>query len=374
MKRIVIAILLIVSSALSHAASFDCAKASTRIEKTICGDEQLSKLDSDLMMAYKAAQSSSSDTDKLKSEQKAWLQSSRNKCEDTECIRKAYEDRINALKPVEVSAPVTQTTPETTVVRNESLPDVKPEEKPVEAAAPVVAAEPTPQTRTSESTTASQSTPAGQPTSTVADILFGVAGLVGIALVAGLVRPKWVIRWSAQPTRLKVIGYLLPVLMIVSVAAPMSRTKERAEYDTRIAKESKEKERVAAEAKRQQQQQPQTQTAQAPNVAQMLAGISDEQIRQVCATHAIGAIAASGELTSGQFISSQEFAAKVLSAPNEIEPRYLKAVEISLKNRHNTYQTKQEKYRGLLQSQGLSAFAEGENQACRTVMRQLVSR
>lgn len=372
MKRIVIAILLIVSSALSHAASFDCAKASTRIEKAVCGDEQLSKLDSDLMAAYKAAQAISADADKLKSEQKAWLQSSRNKCEDTECIRKAYEDRINALKPVEVSAPVTQTTPETTVVRNESLPDVKPEEKPVEAAAPVVAAEPTPQTRTSESTTASKSTPAGQPTSTVADILFGVAGLVGIALVAGLVKPKWVIRWNAQPTRLKVIGYLLPVLMIVSVAAPMSRTKERAEYDTRIAKESKEKERVAAETKRQQQQQPQT--AQAPNVAQMLAGISDEQIRQVCATHAIGAITASGELISGQFISSQEFAAKVLSAPNEIEPRYLKAVEISLKNRHNTYQTKQEKYRGLLQSQGLSAFAESENQACRTVMRQLVSR
>ncbi|MFJ3059034.1 lysozyme inhibitor LprI family protein [Herbaspirillum sp. NPDC087042] len=251
-KRIIVGISLIVSSALVHAASFDCAKASTKIEKAICGDEQLSKLDSDLMTAYKVAQTSATDPNKLKSEQKAWLQASRNKCEDARCIKTAYEDRINALKSVEVTAPVAQPAPEAAVVKNESPPDVKQEEKPAEAVAPAVAPEPTPQVQTSEPSNPSKSTPVDEPTSTVADILFGVAGLIGIALVTGLIKPKLVIRWSDKPTRLKVLGYLLPALLIVSFAAPMSRTKDRAEYDKKVAAEQKSK-REQEEKEKQQQ-------------------------------------------------------------------------------------------------------------------------
>ena len=36
-----------------QAASFDCAKAGTKVEKLICGDAGLSKLDDELAAAYK---------------------------------------------------------------------------------------------------------------------------------------------------------------------------------------------------------------------------------------------------------------------------------------------------------------------------------
>ncbi len=38
----------------AHAASFDCAKAATRVEKAICADPKLGKLDEDVAAAYKA--------------------------------------------------------------------------------------------------------------------------------------------------------------------------------------------------------------------------------------------------------------------------------------------------------------------------------
>lgn len=46
---------LLVASPSLLAASFDCAKAGTPVEKMICADERISKLDSDLSDAYKGA-------------------------------------------------------------------------------------------------------------------------------------------------------------------------------------------------------------------------------------------------------------------------------------------------------------------------------
>jgi uncharacterized protein len=39
----------------AHAAGFDCTKASTLVEKAICSDSELSKLDDLLMISYKEA-------------------------------------------------------------------------------------------------------------------------------------------------------------------------------------------------------------------------------------------------------------------------------------------------------------------------------
>ncbi len=55
MKLLAAAVVATVISATSHAASFDCAKASTRIEKSICADPSLGKLDVDIASAYAAA-------------------------------------------------------------------------------------------------------------------------------------------------------------------------------------------------------------------------------------------------------------------------------------------------------------------------------
>ena len=78
------------------APSFDCAKASNNSEKMICGDRNLSKLDVQLSLAYSAARDKSADKAQLKSEQIAWVKTSRA-CPDTACLTKALQDRIKQL-------------------------------------------------------------------------------------------------------------------------------------------------------------------------------------------------------------------------------------------------------------------------------------
>jgi uncharacterized protein len=80
----------------SYAASFDCGKASTPVEKAICSDEQLSNLDSELGRAYKAAFQNSATPADLKTEQKNWV-AQRNRCADTACLTSAYRARLAAL-------------------------------------------------------------------------------------------------------------------------------------------------------------------------------------------------------------------------------------------------------------------------------------
>jgi uncharacterized protein len=79
----------------ARAASFDCAKASSFVEKAICSDKQLSGMDDQLARLYKTARGAASNA-ALEAEQKAWL-SSRDQCTDAACLKKAYADRIAAL-------------------------------------------------------------------------------------------------------------------------------------------------------------------------------------------------------------------------------------------------------------------------------------
>ena len=85
------------ASTASLAASFDCAKASTDIEKMICADPHLSQLDEHLGRLYPAAVAKHPD---LKAAQQSWLRSQRNSCRDTACLSQAYQQRI-----AELSAP-----------------------------------------------------------------------------------------------------------------------------------------------------------------------------------------------------------------------------------------------------------------------------
>ena len=80
----------------ARAATFDCDKASTSVEKVICSDTRLTNLDDQLGRQYKDVLAASSNGGALKAEQKAWL-SSRNQCKDSDCIMKAYDDRIRVL-------------------------------------------------------------------------------------------------------------------------------------------------------------------------------------------------------------------------------------------------------------------------------------
>jgi uncharacterized protein len=85
------------------AATFDCNKASTFVEKAICSDSRLTRMDDQLGRLYKDALAASSNSAALKTEQKAWL-SSRDQCKDSDCIMKAYADRISSLSPKSAAA------------------------------------------------------------------------------------------------------------------------------------------------------------------------------------------------------------------------------------------------------------------------------
>lgn len=86
------------------AASFDCDKAATFVEKEICTNLVLSRLDDALGENYRFMIASDIGADTRvaqKAEQKAWLRR-RNACTDYPCIEKLYRARIDQLCEVPV--------------------------------------------------------------------------------------------------------------------------------------------------------------------------------------------------------------------------------------------------------------------------------
>jgi len=80
----------------AQAASFDCAKATTKIEKLICADPELSKLDDELNVAYNIAMQAEPYAENVQQTQKQWLRD-RNQCRAADCVKKQYEMRLAAL-------------------------------------------------------------------------------------------------------------------------------------------------------------------------------------------------------------------------------------------------------------------------------------
>jgi ankyrin repeat protein len=79
------------------AASFDCEKATSEVEKLICGDEELSKLDDSLNRAYLLALKRKDIKAETIENQKQWLKNERDTCRNAGCIKAAYETRIKEL-------------------------------------------------------------------------------------------------------------------------------------------------------------------------------------------------------------------------------------------------------------------------------------
>lgn len=81
------------------AASFDCAKAGTAVEKLVCQNLFLSKLDDALAKNYGDLLKSNDNLypkKDLREEQKAWIQK-RNACADAKCLVGLYGDRVDEL-------------------------------------------------------------------------------------------------------------------------------------------------------------------------------------------------------------------------------------------------------------------------------------
>jgi len=90
-------VLYLVASNLSFAASFDCAKAGTSIEKMICSNESVSKLDDELSKAYKIGIERTPEKKIYQSSQNIWLKYNRNICASAECLIDAYKERLKYL-------------------------------------------------------------------------------------------------------------------------------------------------------------------------------------------------------------------------------------------------------------------------------------
>lgn len=88
-------------SAAVHAASFDCDKARSRVEKLICTNAGLGELDEKLNTAYAGAKASlqPAESTRLTQDQIQWLRSVRNQCTDRTCLEKDYTARLNDFDP-----------------------------------------------------------------------------------------------------------------------------------------------------------------------------------------------------------------------------------------------------------------------------------
>jgi uncharacterized protein len=80
-------LLLVIAPVMSWAASFNCQKAATRLDKMICGDPQLSRLDEEPASAYKYAKSlPGKNAEPAVVDQRRWFKSQRNACRDAACL------------------------------------------------------------------------------------------------------------------------------------------------------------------------------------------------------------------------------------------------------------------------------------------------
>lgn len=96
--RLLSAAALLVLSSMAQAASFDCKKAGTFVEKEICADATLSKLDDALTANYRMMMGSNLGDGGagLKKEQRAWL-AKRNKCATNKCLTDLYRERVDSV-------------------------------------------------------------------------------------------------------------------------------------------------------------------------------------------------------------------------------------------------------------------------------------
>src|SRR5688572_6771286 len=101
-KTLVLATCLFVAPAMAQEASFDCKKASTPMEKAICGSDYTAQLDRALDELYRAALAKAgAERAAAEAAQKQWLVTRDARCGrakvDQNCLEGLYKARIVAL-------------------------------------------------------------------------------------------------------------------------------------------------------------------------------------------------------------------------------------------------------------------------------------
>ncbi|WP_423174583.1 lysozyme inhibitor LprI family protein [Stenotrophomonas maltophilia] len=116
----------------TFAASFDCARAGTAMERTICASPELSALDEELGVVYQSALTDDENGNALRLSQRGWLRNVRSQCrsDGTTCLIAVYKQRISEIR----SAGRRQATPSSAPVivsRDSSVPYVAETSDPV---------------------------------------------------------------------------------------------------------------------------------------------------------------------------------------------------------------------------------------------------
>lgn len=92
MRNILLVLTVLIPLA-GNAASFDCRKAASSVEKLVCADSELSSLDEMLEKEYRAAIRQGNENADLILDQRTWL-AERNLCRYRECVVRAYWSRL----------------------------------------------------------------------------------------------------------------------------------------------------------------------------------------------------------------------------------------------------------------------------------------
>lgn len=85
----------------AQAASFDCGKAQSNVEKMVCANAELSRLDEEIARLYGDVFKKSPDEALLKKQQRGWLKA-RNRCKDNSCLSEYYRGRLAELNEANV--------------------------------------------------------------------------------------------------------------------------------------------------------------------------------------------------------------------------------------------------------------------------------
>ena len=79
-------------------ASFDCGKASTGTEITICADKELSELDDEMAAQYRHVVARHPDPALIRERQRAWLTERNRGAGAPTCLKRLYGARIEELE------------------------------------------------------------------------------------------------------------------------------------------------------------------------------------------------------------------------------------------------------------------------------------
>ena len=94
----------------STAQAFDCTKAKTKTEKSVCASKELLKLDETLNKTYSeklARLNVQTDLKNYKSAQRSWIKSNEDTCQGAEsCLIQRYNERIKLLSEYKTQAAV----------------------------------------------------------------------------------------------------------------------------------------------------------------------------------------------------------------------------------------------------------------------------